>query len=136
MSAYGVHFHDEDAAYAFVEAVIWPEGPVCPRCGETSRVGALRGESTRRGTYKCYACRKPFTVKIGTALEGSNAPMHHWLRALYLMAESAGPLSTYRLHREVGTSRRTADLMRRRVEEALYRQQGQRWPSRRPIQST
>ena len=57
------HFHDEMAAYAFVEARVWPNGPICPHCGGFDRVGKLKGKSTRIGVYKCYQCRKPFSVK-------------------------------------------------------------------------
>ena len=56
------HFHDEKAAYAFVEARVWPEGPVCPHCGGVDRISPMKGKSTRVGTYKCYQCRKPFTA--------------------------------------------------------------------------
>ena len=60
------HFHDEEAAYAYLEARVWPNGPVCPHCGGVDRIGKMGGKSTRIGVYKCYDCRKPFTVKIGT----------------------------------------------------------------------
>ena len=60
------HFHNEKAAYAYVEARVWPEGPVCPHCGGYERIGKLSGQSTRIGVHKCYQCRKPFTVKVGT----------------------------------------------------------------------
>ena len=65
------HFHDEKAAYKFVEARIWPNGPNCPHCGGVERISAMKGKSTRIGAYKCYQCRKPFTVKIGTIFESS-----------------------------------------------------------------
>ena len=57
------HFHDEEAAYAFVEAHVWPEGRVCPHCGVVDNSVKLKGKSTRIGIYKCYACRKRFPVK-------------------------------------------------------------------------
>ena len=63
------HFHNEAAAYAFVEARLWPNGPVCPHCGGVERISKMGGKSTRIGAYKCYQCRKPFTVKIGTIFE-------------------------------------------------------------------
>ena len=64
------HFHSEEAAYDYVEARLWPDGPVCPHCGATKeQVGRLRGKTNRIGLCKCYACRKPFTVKIGTVFE-------------------------------------------------------------------
>ena len=63
------HFHNEDAAYAYVEARVWPNGPVCPHCGMP--IGAIRyaGQNHPLGLHKCYACRKPFTVKVGTIFE-------------------------------------------------------------------
>jgi len=63
------HFHDEAAAYAFVEARVWPNGPVCPHCGGVERISKMGGKSTRIGAYKCYQCRKPFTVKVGCTLK-------------------------------------------------------------------
>ena len=59
------HFHSEEAAYEYVEARLWPNGPICPHCGATSeQVGRLRGKTNRIGLCKCYACRKPFTAKV------------------------------------------------------------------------
>ena len=59
------YFHNEEAAYKFVESRVWPKGPVCPHCGGVERNSLMGGKSTRIGTYKCYDCRKPFTVKVG-----------------------------------------------------------------------
>src|SRR5271170_7146079 len=74
----GKAFQDEAAAYAWVEARVWPEGPICPHCGGIDRIGKLQGKSTRVGVYKCYQRRKPFTVKVGTVFEDSHVPMR-WL---------------------------------------------------------
>ena len=63
-------FKSEAAAFAYVEAHLWPNGPVCPHCGETSRIGRLNGKTTRLGLHKCYACKKHFTVRIGTDFRG------------------------------------------------------------------
>ena len=68
------HFHDENAAYAYLETRIWPNGPVCPHCGGVDRIGKLKGKSTRIGVYKCYQCRKPFRVTVGTVFEASHIP--------------------------------------------------------------
>ena len=65
------HFTNETAALAFVEAWLWPNGPVCPFCGETNRVGRMNGKTTRPGLCKCYACQKPFTVKMGTVFQAT-----------------------------------------------------------------
>jgi transposase-like protein len=113
------HFHDEEAAYAFVEARIWPEGPICPHCCGMDRISPMKGKSTRIGTYKCYDCRKPFTVKIGTIFEASNVKMTVWLQAIYLMAASKKGISTHQLHRTLGVALRTAWFMSHRIREAM-----------------
>lgn len=113
------HFHDEEAAYAYVEARIWPEGPVCPHCGGVDRIGKMGGKSTRVGTYKCYQCRKPFTVKIGTIFEASHVPMRIWLQAMYLIAGSKKGISSNQLHRTLGVTLKTAWFMSHRIREAM-----------------
>lgn len=113
------HFHDEEAAYAYVEARIWPNGPVCPHCGGVERIGKMGGKSTRIGTYKCYQCRKPFTVKIGTIFEASHVPMHIWLQAMFLIAGSKKGISSNQLHRILGVTLKTAWFMSHRIREAM-----------------
>ena len=113
------HFHNERAAYAYVEARVWPEGPVCPHCGGVERIGKMGGESTRIGTYKCYQCRKPFTVKIGTIFEASHVPLRFWLQAMFLMASSKKGISANQLHRTLGVTLKTAWFMAHRLREAM-----------------
>jgi len=113
------HFHSEAAAYRYVEARVWPEGPTCPHCGGTERIGKMGGKSTRIGTYKCYQCRKPFTVKIGTIFEGSHVPMHKWLQAIFLMASSKKGISANQLHRTLDVTLKTAWFMAHRIREAM-----------------
>ena len=113
------HFHNEAAAYCFVEARLWPNGPVCPKCGERERVGKLKGNSTRIGVRKCYACRKPFTVKIGTIFEASHVPMHKWLQAIFLVASSKKGISANQLHRTLDVTLKTAWFMGHRIREAM-----------------
>ncbi len=113
------HFHNEEAAYAYVEARIWPEGPVCPHCGGVERIGKMGGASTRIGTYKCYQCRKPFTVKIGTIFEASHVSMRLWLQAIYLIASSKKGFSSNQLHRTLGVTLKTAWFMSHRIREAM-----------------
>src|SRR5271156_4128556 len=94
-----LQFRDEAAAFAYVEARLWPNGPVCKHCGSGDRVGALKGKTTRPGLYKCYSCRKPFTVRMGTVFESSHVPLRFWLQAIYLMASSKKGISTRQLQR-------------------------------------
>jgi transposase-like protein len=112
-------FHDEQAAYDFLESVVWPHGPVCPHCGGVERIGKMGGKSTRIGTYKCYQCRKPFTVKIGTIFEASHVPLHVWLQAMYLIVGSKKGISSNQLHRTLGVTLKTAWFMSHRIREAM-----------------
>jgi transposase-like protein len=115
------YFKDEQAAYDYVEAHLWPTGPICPHCGncDRSRICLLKGKSTRIGTRKCNECRKPFTVKVGTIFEDSHAPMTHWLQAIYLMCSSKKGISTRQLQRMLGGSMRTAWHMGHRIRLAM-----------------
>lgn len=113
------HFHDEAAAYAWVEARVWPNGPVCPHCGGTERISKMGGKSTRIGAYKCYQCRKPFTVKVGTIFESSHVEMHLWLQAMFLMSSSKKGVSSNQLHRTLGVTLKTAWFMSHRIREAM-----------------
>jgi transposase-like protein len=113
------HFHNEAAAYAFVEARVWPKGPVCPHCGGTERNKLMGGTSTRIGTYKCYDCRKPFTVKVGTIFESSHIPLRLWLQGIYLVAASKKGISANQLHRTLGITLKSAWFMGHRIREAM-----------------
>ncbi len=113
------HFHDEEAAYAYVEARLWPHGPVCYHCKSGERVGKLAGKTTRPGLYKCYACRKPFTVKMGTIFESSHVALHLWLQAIHLIAASKKGISSNQLHRVLGVTPKTAWFMSHRIREAM-----------------
>jgi transposase-like protein len=113
------HFHNEKAAYAYVEARVWPVGPVCPHCGGFERIGLMGGKSTRIGAYKCYQCRKPFTVKVGTIFESSHVPLRLWLQAMFLLASSKKGISANQLHRTLGVTLKTAWFMAHRIREAM-----------------
>jgi len=113
------HFHDEEAAYAFIEARIWPKGPACPHCGGVERIGKMGGKSTRIGAYKCYDCRQPFTVKIGTIFESSHIPMHIWLQAIFLISSSKKGISSHQLQRTLGVTIKSAWFLSHRIREAM-----------------
>jgi len=115
------HFHDEAAAYRFVEARVWANGITCPHCGnaDEAKIGKLKGNSTRIGVHKCYACREPFTVKVGTIFESSHVPLHLWLQAIFLIASSKKGISSNQLHRTLGVTLKTAWFMSHRIREAM-----------------
>ncbi len=113
-------FHDEQAAYDWVEAQLWPNGAVCPKCGGThDRVTKLQGKSTRIGVYKCKDCRRPFTVKVGTIFEDSHIPLRMWLQAIALLAASKKGISSNQLHRMLGVTLKSAWFMSHRIREAM-----------------
>jgi transposase-like protein len=112
---------DEAAAIAWVEARVWPEGPVCPHCGncDGEKIGKLTGKTARPGLRKCYACRKQFTVKVGTVFEDSHVPMNLWLQAMYLLCSSKKGISSNQLSRTLGVTLKTAWFMSHRIREAM-----------------
>ncbi|MBM3546561.1 MAG: IS1595 family transposase [Alphaproteobacteria bacterium] len=114
-------FTNEEAAFAYVEAMLWPNGPVCPHCGNADgeKIGRLQGATARVGLRKCYACRGQFTVRIGTIFEDSHAPMRYWLQAMYLMCSSKKGISTRQLQRTLGVGLKTAWHMSHRIRAAM-----------------
>jgi transposase-like protein len=113
------HFQTQAAAFQYVEAHLWPNGPVCPRCGEKERVGRLNGKTTRPGLCKCYMCTKPFTVRIGTIFESSHLPLHLWLQVIHLMCASKKGISTRQVQRMLQCSMKTAWFLTHRIREAM-----------------
>jgi transposase-like protein len=111
-------FKDECAALEFIEACAWPNGVVCPHCGENRRTSLLKGFSTKIGTHKCYGCRKLFSVRTGTMLECSHVPFHKWLKALFLTECGAEPIKPFQLSRAVNVSFKTAVLMLAQIEQS------------------
>ncbi len=113
-------FHNEKAAFEYVEAQLWPNGPACPHCEATGeKIGRLNGKTTRAGLYKCYACRKPFTVRVGTIFEDSHLPLHLWLQAIHLMCASKKGISTRQLQRMLGCGMKTAWHLGHRIRHAV-----------------
>lgn len=110
---------NEEAAIAYVESRLWPNGPVCPHCGTIGEATKLKGKTTRPGLWKCRACRKPFTVRMGTVFESSHVPMHIWIQAIYLLCSSKKGIATRQLHRTFGGSLKTAWFLGHRIREAM-----------------
>jgi transposase-like protein len=117
-------FQSEAAAFAYVEARLWPNGPVCRHCGETERVGRLQGKTTRPGLYKCYRCRKPFTVRMGTIFESSHLPLHLWLQVIHLMCASKKGIASRQIQRMLQCSMKTAWFLTHRIREAMNENPG------------
>jgi transposase-like protein len=119
-------FVDEDAARAFLESKRWPNGPVCPHCQgkEAYSLKAKEGSKSpvRPGVYKCKACRKQFTVRIGTIFEESKLPLCKWLAAIHLMTSSKKGVSSHQISRELGITVKSAWFLTHRIREAMKRE--------------
>ena len=113
------HFQDEKAAFAYVEAHLWAGGRSCPHCGVLGESKAMNGKTTRIGLYKCYACRKPFTVRMGSIFESSHLPLHLWLQVIHLMCASKKGISTRQIQRMLSCSMKTAWFLTHRIREAM-----------------
>lgn len=112
-------FKTEADAFAYVEKALWPNGPVCPHCDSGKPVGKLAGKTTRPGLYKCYGCRKPFTVRMGTIFESSHLALHLWLQVIHLMCASKKGISTRQIQRMLNCSMKTAWFLSHRIREAM-----------------
>jgi transposase-like protein len=114
-------YQDANKAREHLEAIHWPDGPVCPHCGnvDQKRIKKLQGKSTRPGVFKCNECRKPFSVTVGTVFERSKIPLNKWVLATHLMAASKKGMSAHQLHRMLGVTYKTAWFMAHRIREAM-----------------
>jgi transposase-like protein len=118
------YFHDEAAAFAALEGILWPEGPICPHCGATDRISRLEGVKDKKGRvrlglWKCYHCRKQLTVRKGTVFESSHLKLHQWLQAAYLLCSSKKGISSNQLARTLGVTVKTGWFASHRIREAL-----------------
>lgn len=113
-------FTDETKAREWLEARVWPKGPVCPHCGSTGDdVTALQGKAHRPGVYQCNGCREQFTVTVKTVFERSKIPLSKWLAALFLLTASKKGVSAHQIHRSLGISYKSSWFMMHRLREAM-----------------
>jgi transposase-like protein len=113
------YFKNEAAAFKHLEQLLWANGVVCPHCGVVDRASRMKGKATRVGLWKCYACRKQFTVKIGTVFEAAHIPLHKMLQAVYLMTSSKKGISAHQVHRTLEITYKSAWFLCHRIREAM-----------------
>ena len=99
------HFHEEAAAFQFLEEALWPHGPVCPRCGGLDRITTVKGG--RAGLRRCGPCKRQFTVTVGTVFESSHVKLNLWLQAAYLLCSNKKGISSHQLMRILGVQYKT-----------------------------
>jgi len=110
----------EKQARRYLEKVLWPNGPVCPHCGNIEKAYKLNGPTHRPGLYKCATCRRQFTVTIGTVMEDTHLPLRTWLMAFSLMCSAKKGISALQLQRDLNIgSYKTAWRMLRQVRKAM-----------------
>jgi transposase-like protein len=122
-SKHAKYYSDEDAARELLEELRWgKEGAVCPHCGGSDPYKLTPKPTSkkpgRKGLYKCRACRKQFTVTVGTVFEDSHIPLSKWLLAIHLLASSKKGISAHQLHRNLGISYKGAWFMAHRLRFA------------------
>ena len=113
------YFWDEQAAHAKLEEIVWPNGPVCTRCGATDRIGAVTGKGARAGLKFCCRCRKQFRATIGTMFEGSHVPLHKWFQAGFLLSAAPGTVTAHQLHLRLEVTNKTAIGIVHRLAEII-----------------
>ena len=109
-------FPDEDTARKWFEGILWPDGPVCPHCGDT-RISVRRNHPSQ--PYRCRTCRKDFSVRNNTILQESKLPLKKWALAIYLTCTNLKSVSSMKLHRELKVTQKTAWFMMHRIREAF-----------------
>jgi transposase-like protein len=117
------NYADEDKARALFESWLWPNGPVCPRC-KCDDVYKLTARETSKnpvgsGVYKCAACRRQFTARVGTVLEDSHVPFSKWVMALFILCSSKKSVSANQMHRMIGVTYKTAWFLCHRLRHAV-----------------
>ncbi len=114
-------FTDETAAREALEAFVWPDGPVCPHCGNVDQaaIAKAKGKAVRPGLYYCAACNGQFTATVGTVFERSKIPLTKWWLAMHLLGTSKKGMSSHQIHRSLGVTYKTAWFMMHRIREAM-----------------
>lgn len=116
------YFHDEEAAFAYLEGIVWNEGPACPHCGSVDRITKVKANPEKRirvGLWRCGNCKGQFTVKVGTVFEHMRLPLHKALQAVYLMTSSKKGISAHQLHRVLEITYKSAWFLAHRIREAM-----------------
>lgn len=110
-------FHNDEAAFAYLEGLRWPGGPVCPKCGTINHAYKTK----RLHVYRCAekGCRKDFSVTVGTVFESRRIPLHKFLLAAYLICASKKGISGKQIERMLGVTYKTAWFMMHRLREAM-----------------
>ena len=119
-------FQNAANAREALEALLWPDGPFCRRCGNSNpdKIAKLQGKSARPGLHYCNDCKRGFTVTVGTAFERSRVPLTKWWMAAHMASSGENGVSAHEIHRTIGVTYKTAWFMMRRLREATSYEPG------------
>jgi transposase-like protein len=109
------YFSDEQVCIDTVAALRWPNGPVCPKCGKTEHYYLATQKR-----WKCKACKKQFSVKVGTIFEDSPISLDKWLAALWMLVNCKNGISSYEVARDLGLTQKSAWFVLHRLRLALH----------------
>jgi len=127
------YFHDEQAAFRALEAIVWPEGkPTCPHCGAVERLNRLAPQKTKPskkhpegkpvyGLWKCYHCKGQFTARKNTVFASSHLELRQWLQAAFLLCSSKKGISANQLARTLGITVKSAWFYNRSTQALARR---------------
>ncbi|MGA9566552.1 MAG: IS1595 family transposase [Candidatus Korobacteraceae bacterium] len=108
------YFSDAEACVEFLAGIRWPDGARCPACESTSHSYI----KTRR-IWKCKACGRQYSVKLGTVFEDSPIPLDKWLCAVWLVVNCKNGISSYEIARYLKITQKSAWFMLGRIRLAL-----------------
>lgn len=113
------YFSNEQVCIDAIASLRWPDGhPVCPNCN------AVEGERrhywlANQRRWKCYACRKQFSVKVGTIFEDSPIGLDKWMVALWMLCNCKNGVSSYEIARATGITQKSAWFVLQRLRLVL-----------------
>jgi transposase-like protein len=119
-------YSDDDKARGLLESLLWPDGAICPHCKNHKEKAiyklqpkAASKSKVRKGVHKCGACRKQFTVTVGTIFEDSHLPISKWLMAIFIICSSKKSISAMQLSRMLKITYKAAWFMAHRLRYAV-----------------
>ena len=107
-------FPDDATAEQWFIDQRWPDGMHCPKCDSDN---IQERKSRKPQPYRCRDCRKDFSVKTDTLMQGSNLGYRVWALAFYLMSTGIKGTSSMKLHRDLGITQKTAWHLAHRIRE-------------------
>jgi transposase-like protein len=109
-------FPTEQTAIDHLTAIRWANGKFCPLCGnaDEKKIGTLAGTNT----HKCYACRKRFSIKVGTIFQDTKLPLRTWFAAIWMITNHPKGIASTTLATDLGVTQKSAWFVLHRLRHA------------------